>query len=200
MIYRSRIDIIEKIMDYLAMREKAFKTHILYSVNLNTISLEKYLRLMTQAGLIYMFKEGRNIVYILTPKGFEILEKLKSINEALRNNDRFHENELTLLKDVLRRALNVDDQSLTYRFLNGKSGLRHVHLSISYRDREYLILFINEKNVSQYLLRSLAYSILVSNDTELPLLIVARNKGIINAITNLLSTSEPKVKPKFIII
>jgi predicted transcriptional regulator len=194
--YRSKIEIVERILGYIARRDKALKTHILYSSNLNTTNLEKYLDWMTKIGLVSCVKEGRNTAYVLTPKGFEVLEKLRNLVELLELRSELSKDDSMISNPSLSRTLGVEDYVLIYKTLKGKTGLDYTHLTIKYRGGEYLVLLVDEKSLSQYSLRSLGYSLLASNDTGLPLLVIVRNKSLVDSIVNIFSTSKPLNEPR----
>lgn len=196
MNYRTRIDIIEKILDYLANKEKALKTHILYASNLNTITLNKYLDWLTEIGLIEKVEENRNIIYTITAKGIDVLEKLKSINNVLTSRGDLPSDELSYYRQVFKRIMGLEDTLISSKSMHGKSGIRYTHLTIKYRDSEYLFVPINEARISQYTIRNLAYSLLVSNDTSLPLLIVLKNRSlqdVVNKLIRLYSSDDAEI-------
>jgi len=198
--YRTRIDIVEKILEYLASREKALKTHILYASNLNTISLNKYLDWLIEIGLVEKTEEGRNIIYTITHRGMDILEKLKSINSVLASKGELPTDELSYYRQVFRRKIGLEDTTISYKSIPGKSGVRHMHLTIEYRDTEYLFVPISEARISQYTVRNLAYSLLISNDTDLPLLIVLKNRSLQVTVNKLIHVSSIKGDTKILLI
>ena len=198
--YRSKIEIVERILGYIARRDKALKTHILYSSNLNTTNLEKYLDWMTKIGLVSCVKEGRNTAFVLTSKGFEVLEKLRNLVELLELRSELSKDDSMISNPSLSRTLGVEDYVLIYKTLKGKTGLDYTHLTIKYRGGEYLVLLVDEKSLSQYSLRSLGYSLLVSNDTGIPLLVIVRNKSLVDSIVNIFSTSKPLNEPRVLLL
>jgi predicted transcriptional regulator len=184
---RTRIDIVEKILDYIAREEKALKTHILYASNLNSSNLNRYLDWMVKLGLVERFEDGRNIAYTITPRGIEILDKLKNINDVLNSKRDLFRDELVLHRDVLKKTMGSQELTVAYRSVLGRTGLTYIHLTVRYRGLEHLLLSLNETTVSQYLVRNLAYSLLVSADTGMPLLIILRNKRIQDVVAKLAS-------------
>ena len=48
--HRSRMDIITSILEFIDQKGTALKTHILYSANLNSKSLDKFLNQLIDAG------------------------------------------------------------------------------------------------------------------------------------------------------
>ncbi|MEM2077717.1 MAG: winged helix-turn-helix domain-containing protein [Thermosphaera sp.] len=197
---RTKIDIVERILDYLAREEKALKTHILYASNLNSNSLSRYLDWMVKLGLISYFEDGRNIIYTITEKGIEVLEGIRNINDLINAKRDILSEELTLYRDVFKRTFGGDDFTVSYGSIIGKSGLTHSHLIVKYGGIEYLLLSINEARVSRHMLRSVGYSLLVSDDTGLPLLIVLRNRGLIDLVSRIASLVNPNRVVKTIVV
>jgi len=198
--YRTRIDIVEKILEFLMSKEKALKTHILYASNLNTISLNKYLDWLVKIGLVDKTEEGRNIIYTITPKGMDILEKLKSINNVLTSKGELPIDELSYYRHVFRRKMGLEDTVISCRSIPGKSGLRHTHLTVKYRETEYLFISINEERLSQYTIRNLAYSFLVSKDAGLPLLVILKSEYFRDTIDKLIRLFNNDEDTKILVI
>lgn len=197
---RTKIDIVERILEYLAREEKALKTHILYASNLNSNSLSRYLDWMVKLGLISYFEDGRSIIYTITEKGIEVLEGIRNINDVLNAKRDILSEELTLYRDVFKRTFGGDDFTVSYVSIIGKSGLTYSHLIVKYGGIEYLLLSINEARVSRHMLRSVGYSLLVSDDTGLPLLIVLRNRGLIDLVSRIASLVNPNRVVKTIVV
>ncbi|MGB9827777.1 hypothetical protein IMZ38_02180 [Thermosphaera chiliense] len=197
---RTRIDIVEKILDYIAREEKALKTHILYASNLNSSNLNKYLEWMVKLGLVERFEDNRNIAYAITPKGIELLEKLKNINDVLNSKRDLLSDELVFYRDVFKKTMGSQEFTVSYRSVIGKTGLTYIHLTVGYGGVEHLLVSLNEAVVSQYLIRNLAYSLLVSDDTGMPLLIVLRNKRIQDVVERLASSNSPERRVRIIVV
>ncbi|WP_448578282.1 winged helix-turn-helix domain-containing protein [Thermosphaera sp.] len=193
---RTRIDIVEKILDYIAREEKALKTHILYASNLNSSNLNKYLDWMVKLGLVEKYENNRNIAYTITPKGIEILDKLKNLNGVLNSKRDLLSDELVFYRDVFKKTMGSQEFTVSYKSVIGRTGLTYTHLTVRYGDVEYLLLSLNDAAVSQHLIRNLAYSLFVSDDTGMPLLIILRNKIVQDVVAKLssLNTSGRRVK------
>jgi predicted transcriptional regulator len=60
----------------------ANKTRIVYQANLNFRTVNPYLELLEERGLIQVM-EDRTTLYKTTPKGLHLMEELSGINEIL---------------------------------------------------------------------------------------------------------------------
>ncbi len=77
---RSRDLIISQILFICA--EGANKTRIVYQANLNFRTVDPYLKLLTERGLINA-KEEPSLIYETTEKGTEVLGSLKAIQREI---------------------------------------------------------------------------------------------------------------------
>ena len=77
---RSRNLIISQILSICV--HGANKTRIVYQANLNFRTVDSYLRLMTEKGLIHAKKES-SLIYETTEKGTELLGSLKVIHREI---------------------------------------------------------------------------------------------------------------------
>jgi predicted transcriptional regulator len=77
---RSRDVIISQILDICA--KGASKTRIVYQANLNFRTINPYLDLLTKNGLIDVKKE-QTLIYETTPKGLDLLDNFKQIQNEL---------------------------------------------------------------------------------------------------------------------
>jgi len=64
-VHRSKIDLIEAILKYIHNEGYAKKTHILYASNLNTRSLEKFLKYLIEIKAVEVVEEEQRS-YTLT--------------------------------------------------------------------------------------------------------------------------------------
>lgn len=71
--HRSRMDIITSILEFIDQKGTALKTHILYSANLNSKSLDKFLNQLIDAGLIGVSSENGSDYYYITARGRRFL-------------------------------------------------------------------------------------------------------------------------------
>ena len=77
---RSRDVIISQILDICI--KGASKTRIVYQANLNFRTINPYLDLLTKNGLINVKKE-QTIIYETTPRGLDLLDNFKQIQNEL---------------------------------------------------------------------------------------------------------------------
>jgi predicted transcriptional regulator len=77
---RSRDVIILQILDICI--KGASKTRIVYQANLNFRTINPYLDLLTKNGLINVKKE-QNLIYETTPRGLDLLDNFKQIQNEL---------------------------------------------------------------------------------------------------------------------
>ncbi len=93
--------IIYRILNHIEGRGKSLKTRILYASNLNSRSLEKYLKFLLRISLISEVYINGKRYYILTPKGRELLYKLRKVRKDL--DGRFSRG----LIDLIRKELGT---------------------------------------------------------------------------------------------
>jgi predicted transcriptional regulator len=102
--------IIYRILNHIEGKGKSLKTRILYASNLNTRSLEKYLRFLLENNLISEVCVSGRRYYVLTPKGREFLYKLRRIKRDL--DGRFAKGLIDLVRRELgRQATNTRETS-----------------------------------------------------------------------------------------
>ncbi len=77
---RSRDMIISQILDICI--NGASKTKIVYQANLNFRTINPYIELLTKNGLINVKKE-QTVIYKTTPKGLDLLDNFKQIQNEL---------------------------------------------------------------------------------------------------------------------
>ncbi len=104
--------IIYRILNHIEGRGKSLKTRILYASNLNSRSLEKYLKFLLRINLISEVCINGKRYYILTPKGRELLYKLRKVRKDL--DGRFSRG----LIDLIRKELGM--QVTNMREINKK--------------------------------------------------------------------------------
>jgi predicted transcriptional regulator len=81
---RSKYQIISQILNICV--GGACKTKIVYRGNLNFRTVNPYINLLTQKGLL-MTNKGRNVSYETTNSGIKLLEDFKHVNEKLSEPD-----------------------------------------------------------------------------------------------------------------
>jgi len=85
---RSNLEILHKILRYIAYKNYALKTHILYASGLNTHTLDKYLRDLVGNELVISISDDEHTYFTLTSKGRDFLFKLEQILRVVDNKDR----------------------------------------------------------------------------------------------------------------
>jgi predicted transcriptional regulator len=88
--YRPAIKIVLKLLECISKNQaggRALKTHIIQCANLKTVSAEKYINMLKEAGYIIETREewGERevIIYELTPLGRERYNWFRTINTEL---------------------------------------------------------------------------------------------------------------------
>jgi len=67
-----------------ASKKESCKTRIMYDVNMNLASFNKYLRELTRAGLIAKVGNPQNrIVYRITDRGIDLLQLLEKADQFI---------------------------------------------------------------------------------------------------------------------
>jgi predicted transcriptional regulator len=103
--------IIYRILNHIEGEGKSLKTRILYASNLNTRSLEKYLRFLLESNLISEVCVSGRRYYVLTPKGREFLYKLRRIRRDL--DGRFAKGLIDLVRRELGRQATATSSKYT---------------------------------------------------------------------------------------
>lgn len=81
---RSRDMIISKILDICT--GGAHKTRIVYQANLNFRTVNPYLELLKNDGMINSKTDGKIVIYETTARGFALLDNFKQIQDGLNNS------------------------------------------------------------------------------------------------------------------
>ena len=81
---RSTLDIVFEILELLYERECCKKTEIVYKVNLNFKSADKYLETLVRSGLIKCNILNNCKMYHITNKGRDFYEKVKYFKNLLK--------------------------------------------------------------------------------------------------------------------
>jgi predicted transcriptional regulator len=78
---RSRDMIISKILDICT--GGAHKTRIVYQANLNFRTVNPYIELLTNNGMIDPKTDGKLVIYETTARGFALMDNFKQIQDGL---------------------------------------------------------------------------------------------------------------------
>ena len=78
---RDSLSILTDLLRYAINGAK--KTHLLYKSNLNSLTIKKYIWYAIKNGYIQWRREGREGIFVTTPKGMELVEKMNEVVELL---------------------------------------------------------------------------------------------------------------------
>ncbi len=107
------MDIIVKILEFVDNKGATLKTHILYSANLNSKSLDKFLSNLIESGLISTYNVNEKSYYFVTARGRIFLKyiskalvilnsrKYSAIYEKIKHNLNKKNRESTTVKEGL---------------------------------------------------------------------------------------------------
>ncbi len=120
---RSSMDIVIDILKSVESEGVILKTHLLYRANLNSKSLEKFLRKLLSSGLISMHEDGsRRKYYKISVRGRYILRRLVLIRKMLNNRSKvFNE----LIKELKRGEDKYNVRLIEGARISGSSGIIH---------------------------------------------------------------------------
>ncbi len=80
---RSSFDIILQILELLNEKESCKKTEIVYDINLNFKTAERYLKCLEKKGLIKLERYNNVKLYSITNRGRELYERIKELREII---------------------------------------------------------------------------------------------------------------------
>ncbi|WFO74771.1 hypothetical protein J4526_06760 [Desulfurococcaceae archaeon MEX13E-LK6-19] len=148
--HRSRIDILLAILKFINNEGYAKKTHILYATNLNTRSLEKFLKYLVNINAVEII-EDNGVKYALTSHGRHILRLIVRLKTILNSRDYAlklgNEVFLNKLNSVLKdSAKDVLVESRNER-IKGYSGLTYnVDILVGIKYKYVIIPVVNVVN------------------------------------------------------
>lgn len=164
--HRSRIDIIESILRFIESKGRAKKTHILYATNLNTRSLEKYLKKLIDIHAVETIEDidGR-VKYSLTQYGKNLLRLINKLRKSLDQKDPVLE--IKIVKVLSDRDDGIDTfTSIESSIVEGESGLTYTVIKTLLDNVEYVVIHIPEYNEISDIVSDIAYTILLLVDTK----------------------------------
>ncbi|MCD6301269.1 MAG: hypothetical protein J7L82_04285 [Staphylothermus sp.] len=143
-MHRSKIDLIESILKYIHDEGYAKKTHILYASNLNTRSLEKFLKYLIEIKAVEVVeKQKQHHSYVITMHGREILRIIMKL-KMLLNNRRGCVKDNRLLLSRLNKALSSTLKDKFVDILNkevrGLSGLTYDLDILKGQEGQYILI------------------------------------------------------------
>lgn len=113
-------EIIYRILNHIETKNRALKTRILYASNLNSRSLEKYLRFLLKNSLVSEVCVNEKRYYVLTHKGRGFLYKLRKIREDIDNHPSKR------LADIIRDEYREMQSAVSMR----ESSKKRLHIVI----------------------------------------------------------------------
>ena len=201
---RNSADIMISMLKFIDERGFALKTHILYNVNLNSRSLEKFLRKLMEANLIMTVKREGREQFQVTMKGKLFLSYIDKALTMLEGNSC---NEASKLKSSLRKVLSMKDRVKIKEGVvrHGRSGARHIlnmvmEIRLERGDtREvYVNVLCNNVNLTDAVL-SLGSLIAVSRDVGLPAIMIVPSR-IHSQLSNLITQIQTNSKYPNVVI
>ncbi len=140
--HRSKIDLIEAILKYIHNEGYAKKTHILYASNLNTRSLEKFLKYLIEIKAVEVIEEEQRS-YTLTMHGREILRIIMKLKMLLNNRQGYIKGNKLLLSRInsaLMQKVNDRFIDIYNKEIQGSSGLTYDLDIIKGERNEYVLI------------------------------------------------------------
>jgi len=182
----------------------ALKTHILYNVNLNSRSLEKFLRKLMEANLIVTVRHEGREQFQVTMKGKLFLSY---IDKALTMLEGGSCTEASKLKSSMKKVLDLKDRVKIKEGVvrHGKSGARHIlNIVMEIRSKTgstqeiYVNILCNNVNLSDAVL-SLGSVIAVSRDVGLQAIMIVPSR-IHSQLSNLMAQMQADSKSSSVVI
>ena len=194
--HRTGIDIIVNILEYVDSRGAVLKTHILYGANLNSKSLEKYLKKLILTGLLTKNTETGKEKYLITSRGRIFLQHLGRALNMLRGNE---ESMVTL---SLKKMLENKAEGLRIRegiMYKGNSGM-HYMLSSAFtqvnKGKEEIVALmevINSGMSSKEVISIVGWVWIISKDMKIPAVVLVSEKHA-DMVNNILSFAENELR------
>ncbi len=140
--HRSKIDLIEAILKYIHNEGHAKKTHILYASNLNTRSLEKFLKYLIEIKAVEVIGDEQRS-YTLTMHGREILRiimRLKMLLNTRQGHVKGNRLLINRLNKVLSSTLNDYFIDIFSNMVRGFSGLQYDFDIVKGEKEDYVLI------------------------------------------------------------
>lgn len=196
------MDIIVRILEFVDNRGATLKTHILYSANLNSKSLDKFLSRLIESGLISTSDVNEKSYYFVTAKGRIFLKYISRALVILRSK------RLSVITKEVERKLGDEKkeqiavkEGLTYR---GASGTPYVlPLAFISHNRNKVIAgteFISAEMTVKEAINVVAWTWVICKDMNiLPVVLVPETQAqilakVMESFTNSKATTPTLVK------
>ncbi|GEM_PF-1728067 len=196
--HRSRIDIIESILNFLYEKGSVKKTHLLYATNLNTRSLEKYLNHLVSINAIKPTRDTKGkLKYILTPYGRHLLRLIIKLHRSLENPEP-----LTYFEEELKKKLGdkQGDQrdnvsTIMINDIQGISGLIYNVTIIIEHSEKYILIPIHNYSEDNELVEEISRIILYLIDTDKKVVVALKSLDAYkkNVVKNILTSLMERI-------
>ncbi len=198
--YRSKIEILHAILEYIDKEGTARKTHILYATNLNTRSIEKYLSYLIRIKAIEKVKND-GIKYKLTPYGHHVLCSIRKLEKLFESEEDPSSKVINEKADSIKLFVGERIHSLQREHIRGKSGLYHELNIADGKNKKYFVKVLSGIIDSYDLIDELGRRLLPLIDTDLHGIMILDNDsvGSIGYIRSILSLSKISEDKYFIV-
>ncbi len=201
---RNSADIMISMLKFINEQGFALKTHILYNVNLNSRSLEKFLRKLMNANLVTTVRRDGREQFQVTIKGKLFLSYIDKAFTMLEGNSCA---EAFQLKSSVRNMLKFKEKVKIKEGVvrHGKSGARHIlNLVMEIPSKTgdiqevYVSVLCGDVNLTDAVL-SLGSVMAVSKDVGLPAVMIVPSR-IRSQLSNLVAQIQAKNKVPNVVI
>ena len=178
---RNSADIMISMLKFINEQGFALKTHILYNANLNSRSLEKFLRKLMNANLVITVRRNGREQFQVTMKGKLFLSYIDKAFTMLEGNNCAEASQLKHSIESTMKfkgKLKIKEGVIRY----GRSGARHILnivMEIPSRTSDaqevYVNILCNDINLTDAVL-SLGSVIAVSEDVGLPAIMIVPSR------------------------
>ncbi len=201
---RNSADIMISMLKFINEQGFALKTHILYNVNLNSRSLEKFLRKLMDANLVTTVRRDGREQFQVTIKGklfLSYIDKAFTMLEGSSCAEAFQ------LKSSVRNVLKFKEKVRIKEGVvrHGKSGARHIlNLVMEIPSKTgdiqevYVSVLCSDVNLTDAVL-SLGSVMAVSKDVGLPTVMIVPSR-IRPQLSNLVAQIQAKNKVPNVVI
>ncbi len=167
-VHRSRTDILFSILKFIYSEGEAKKTHILYATNLNTRSLEKFLKYLSNIGAVDTVSNNGAKRYVVTPYGRHLLDLMNKLQKALDNKPSAVDLYSSSLLNKLSLILNTNKSKIKIRkeSIRGYSGLLYNVDTLENEESKYIVITIDHYMGPAGVANALAQAILYLMDTS----------------------------------
>ncbi len=201
---RNSADIMISMLKFINEQGFALKTHILYNVNLNSRSLEKFLRKLMDANLVTTVRREGREQFQVTMKGKLFLSYIDRAFTMLEGNNCAEASQLkSSVRSILKFKEKIKIKEGVIR--QGKSGARHILnmvMEIPSKTGDTQEVYVNvlcgNVNLTDAVL-SLGSVVAVSEDVGLPAVMIVPSR-IRLQLSNLVAQMQVNNKSPSVVI